>query len=376
VKQVFSCEGQIRLLERDIPVVDKSSLLIRTAYSFISSGTEKSSVQHGKRSTISKIVSNPHKLGQAFLVLKASGFKALMNKATSHSKPKELGYSCVGVVEQVGDSIDSFKKGDIVACAGAGRANHAEVISVPVNLAVKVPTGCPIKYAATVAAGAIALQGVRRSKVRMGENVAVIGLGLMGQITIQCLQIAGTHVIGFDLDRRRVRIAEGAGIKASTLAYPEQVAEVMRFTDGWGADSTILAASSKSDAIVQSAMEMTRKKGVVVVVGDVGLRLQRSPFYEKELDLVISCSYGPGRYDSSYEDEGIDYPYDYVRWTAHRNMQEYLRQMAAQRLRPNLFAEKIIPFERASEAYHLLEASIDRPVGILLDYHLNLDEIT
>jgi threonine dehydrogenase-like Zn-dependent dehydrogenase len=375
VKQVFACEGQIKLLERDIPTVDKHSLLVRTAYSFISSGTEKSSVQNDKRSTISKIVSNPRKLEQAFLIFKHSGFKSLMNKAVSHSKPKELGYSCVCVVEQLGDSVESFKKGDIVACAGAGRANHAEVISVPVNLAIKVPAGCPIKYAATVAAGGIALQGVRRSKVRMGENVAVIGLGLMGQITIQCLQIAGTHVIGFDVDPRRVRIAEEAGIKASTIAYPEQVAEVIKFTDGWGADSTIIAASSKGDAIVQAAMEMTRKKGLVVIVGDVGLGLQRSPFYEKELDLVISCSYGPGRYDPSYENEGIDYPYDYVRWTAHRNMQEYLRQMAAKRIRPSLFAEKIIPFEQASEAYDLLEASMGRPVGILLDYHLNLDKI-
>jgi threonine dehydrogenase-like Zn-dependent dehydrogenase len=322
------------------------------------------------------MTSNPRKLKKAFQMLRSSGFKSLIEKATSsQDKPRELGYSCVGVVEKIGEGVSEFKEGDIVACAGAGRANHAEVVSVPVNLAIKVPNGCPTDYAATVAAGAIALQGVRRSNVRVGETVAVLGLGLMGQITIQWLQTAGAHVIGFDLDARRVQIAEAAGINASRVPYPEQVEEVIKFTEGWGADSTIITASSKSDAIVQSAMEMTRRKGLVVVLGDVGLGLQRSPFYEKELDLVISCSYGPGRYDVAYENEGIDYPYDYVRWTARRNMQEYLRQIAAKRLNPSLFVEKIIPFEQASEAYGLLEASTDRPLGIVLDYHSNLGQV-
>ena len=373
MKQVALSGGQIKILERDIPILDERSILVRTAYSLISSGTEKSAVERSGRSRVSKIVANPRKLKQVFRMLQERGFKSLIEKATSQDKPTELGYSCVGVVEQIGDGVEAFKKGDIVACAGAGRANHAEVISVPVNLAVKVPDGCPVKYAATVAAGAIALQGVRRSNLGVGENVAVIGLGLMGQITIQWLQIAGTHAIGFDLDSRRVRIAEDVGIKASTVAYPDQVEEVMTFTNGFGADSTIVTASSKSDAIVQSAMEMTRRKGLVVIVGDVGLKLQRSPFYEKELDFVISCSYGPGRYDVSYEDEGLDYPYDYVRWTACRNMQEYLRQIAAKRMDPSRFAEKTVPLEQAAEAYRLLEGVTDRPLGILLDYHLNLD---
>jgi threonine dehydrogenase-like Zn-dependent dehydrogenase len=373
VKQVALSGGQIKILECDIPVLDEKSILVRNAFSLISSGTEKAAVERSGRSRFSKVMSNPRKLKKAFRMLQGGGLKSLIEKATSQDKPRELGYSCVGVVEEVGAAVESFKKGDVVACAGAGRAKHAEVISVPVNLAVRVPEGCPVKCAATVAAGAIALQGVRRSNLRLGENVAVIGLGLMGQITIQWLQIAGTHAIGFDLDSRRVRIAEDVGIKASALAYPEQVEAVMTFTSGLGVDSTIVTASSKSDAVVQSAMEMTRRKGLVVVVGEVGLNLQRSPFYEKELDFVISCSYGPGRYDVSYEDEGLDYPYEYVRWTACRNMQEYLRQIAARRMDPSHFAEKTFPLEQAAEAYRLLDASTDRPLGILLDYHLNLD---
>jgi threonine dehydrogenase-like Zn-dependent dehydrogenase len=372
VKQVALSAGKIKILERDIPALDEKSILVRTAYSLISSGTEKTAIQRSGQSRVSKIA-NARKLKRAFRILQERGLRSLIEKAASQDKPRDLGYSCVGVVEQVGDRVQSFSKGDVVACAGAGRANHAEVISVPVNLAVKVPEGCPVKYAATVAAGAIALQGVRRSNLRLGENVAVIGLGLMGQITIQWLQMAGTHVIGFDLGSRRVAIAQKVVIHASTHMYPDQVEQVLRLSGGMGADSTIVTASSKSDAIVQAAMEMTRRKGRVVIVGDVGLKLERSPFYEKELDLVISCSYGPGRYDVSYEDEGLDYPYDYVRWTACRNMEEYLRQIAAQRMDPSLFAEKTVPLEQAAEAYGLLEAPADRPLGILLDYHLRLD---
>ena len=157
--------------------------------------------------------------------------------------------------------------------------------------------------------------------------------------------------------------------------YPQQVEEVINFTHGYGVDATILTAASKSDALVQSAMEMTRKKGIVVIVGEVGLGLQRSPFYQKEIDLVISCSYGPGRYDISYEEEGVDYPYAYVRWTEERNMGEYLRQIAEKHMQPELFVEKIIPFEQAAYAYNLLQASEDRPLGVLLDYHLQLDEV-
>jgi threonine dehydrogenase-like Zn-dependent dehydrogenase len=315
-------------------------------------------------------------LKRALQKFQDTALKSSRSQAPLQHKVTGMGYSCVGVVEKVGEAVLGFQAGDVVACAGAGRANHAEMVSIPVNLAVKVPAGCPIKYAATVATGAIALQGVRRSNVRVGENVAVIGLGLIGQITVQWLQVAGAHTMGFDLDPRRVRIAEKAGISASTASYPAQVEEVIAFTNGYGADATILTASSKSDTLVQSATEMTRKKGMVVVVGEVGLGLQRSPFYEKELDVVISCSYGPGRYDTSYEEEGLDYPYAYVRWTAERNMGEYLQQIAAKHITPELFVEKVVPFEQAAYAYDLLQAAEEnRPLGVLLDYHVPLGEV-
>ena len=219
--------------------------------------------------------------------------------------------------------------------------------------------------------GAIALQGVRRARPELGDIVAVVGLGLLGQITIQLLKAAGSRVIGVDLDPRRIDLAkEIAADQVYNSSHVDLPSEISRTTAGMGVDATIITAASSSDAIVQQAMEITRKKGKVVIVGAVGLGLKRSPFYEKEIDFLISCSYGPGRYDSTYETEGLDYPYPYVRWTENRNMAEFLRLLASRTVRMEKILEQEFPIEDAEQAYQSLASSSPKPLAIVLRYPL------
>ena len=236
---------------------------------------------------------------------------------------------------------------DWVACAGAGSANHAEVVLVPKNLVVKVPNGCNLQDAASVTLGSIAMQGIRRADSKLGEIVAIVGLGLVGQIANQLLKIAGCRVIGFDLQKSRVELAKELGLDWGFVTSAVDIQkEVFNLTDGHGVDSTVITASAPdNDIIVQQAMEITRKKGKVVIVGDVGLGLKRSPFYEKELDLLISTSYG-GRYDENYEKVGLDYPYAYVRWTEQRNMEEYLKLVSEGKLNFKRLAARFILLKR------------------------------
>jgi len=278
------------------------------------------------------------------------------------------GYSCSGTVIQVGSGVDHFQPGDQVACAGAGIANHAEIILVPKNLVVLVPRACDLREAASVTLGAIAMQGIRRADPSLGETVAVVGLGLLGQITVQLLKATGCQVIGIELDPRRITLACELG--ADFVFNPNKTDvnnEIRHITGDHGVDTTIITAASSSDVIVQQAMEITRKKGRVVVVGAVGLGLKRSPFYKKEIDFLISCSYGPGRYDPLYEDKGLDYPYAYVRWTENRNMQAYLKLIADSKINLEPILEMEYDIAQAPQAYEALQAA-NKPLGVLLRY--------
>jgi predicted dehydrogenase/threonine dehydrogenase-like Zn-dependent dehydrogenase len=288
-------------------------------------------------------------------------------KLAAGSKP---GYSCAGRVVMVGAGVGDLQPGDRVACAGIGYAVHAEVVAVPRNLVVYVPQGCSLRDAASATVGAIALQGVRRADVRLGETVAVVGLGLLGQLTVQMLKAAGCRVVGIDLDPKRVALTQALGGDVGIVPDGKTVAQVEHLTGGHGVDATIITAASKSDAVVQQAMHLTRKKGRVVVVGDVGLGLQRSPFYEKEIDLLISTSYGPGRYDPTYEEMGLDYPYAYVRWTENRNMQAYLHLVEERKVRLDQILTAEFPFDQATEAFAALEAKDEPSLGILLSYEV------
>jgi predicted dehydrogenase/threonine dehydrogenase-like Zn-dependent dehydrogenase len=272
----------------------------------------------------------------------------------------------------VGEGVKGFKLGDRVACAGVGKANHAEVVLVPENLAVKIPDECTLKDAASVTIGAIAMQGVRRADLRLGEIVAVVGLGLLGQVSVQLLKAAGCRVVAVDIDSNRVKTAGKLGADYSFINTGQALnSDIANITGGYGVDTTILTAASASNEIAQQAMEITRKKGRVVVVGAVGLGLKRSPFYEKEIDFLISCSYGPGRYDPEYEEKNVDYPYAYVRWTEKRNMEEYLRLVGERKINLKALLDREYAIGKAPAAYEELATAVEKPIGVLLAYGIS-----
>ena len=280
-----------------------------------------------------------------------------------------VGYSAAGEVVAVGDGIPDLAPGDLVACAGAGQANHADYVCVKRNLVCRIPAGCPVSVAASTTVGAIALQGVRRAAPQLGDRVAVLGLGLIGQITAQLLRAAGADVVGLDLDRARVDRARSLGLRDGASDPDAFKALVRDATGGRGVDRTLITAATKSAAVVNLAMEVTRAKGAVVIVGDVGLKIEREQFYRKEIDLLMSTSYGPGRYDPSYEIDGHDYPFGYVRWTLNRNMQAYLDLIANGRIDVQPLIDRVISVDEAPKAYRALaDGEGDLPLGVVIRY--------
>jgi len=377
MKQVFAQRGQITVENVPAPLIDKGRVLVEIVYSLISPGTELSVVNSSGKTLVDKVLEQPERLKKVVEYLRRQGVKktiAVVRGQTSE-EARPIGYSCSGYVVQVGEGITDLRPGDSVACAGAGMANHAEIVLVPRNLVVKIPEGCDFKSAASATLGAIALQGIRRADLRLGETVAVVGLGLLGQITVQLLKASGCRVVGLDVDARRVELAGKSGADLALNSAEVSVDnEIRHWTGGHGVDATIITAASQSDSLVQQAMEITRKKGRVVVVGAVGLGLKRSPFYEKEIDFLISCSYGPGRYDLAYEEQGQDYPYAYVRWTENRNMQEYLRLIGEGSVELSAILEREYDLDRAEQAYAELNGSKEKPLGVLLKYPVLVEE--
>jgi len=280
-----------------------------------------------------------------------------------------IGYSAAGEVVEVGEGVHDLAVGDQVAAAGAGQANHADYVNVPRNLVCRVPSGCILKDAASATVGAISLQGVRRAAPQLAERVAVVGLGLIGQITVQLLKAAGCKVIGLDTDPDRVQRAVALGLDAGASDVDAFRTLVRDLTAGFGADRTLLTAATKSNTVINLAMDLTRAKGTVVIVGDVGLGVDRAVFYRKEIDLLMSTSYGPGRYDSTYEAEGHDYPYAYVRWTLNRNMQAYLELIASGRINVDALIDRVVTIEEAPATYDQLAKADDTlPLGVLIHY--------
>jgi len=280
-----------------------------------------------------------------------------------------IGYSVAGEVAAVGEGVRDVAVGDLVAAAGAGQANHADYVVVPRNLVCRIPPGCDQKHAASATVGAIALQGVRRAAPQLGDRVCVIGLGLIGQITVQLLKAAGCRVIGLDLDAGRIARAQQLGLDAGAISADQCKILVRDATGGHGADRTVVTAATKSSTLVNLAMELTRAKGTVVIVGDVGLNVDRAEFYRKEIDLLISTSYGPGRYDTAYEAEGHDYPYPYVRWTLNRNLQAYLELVADGRVNVDALIDRVVPIDAAPAVYaDLARAEEALPLGVVVEY--------
>ena len=376
MKQLLTRQGKILVEAVPSPLIERGHVLVEVAYSVISSGTEISGVKAAGRSLVGRTLDQPEKVRKVLDHFAKHGLRKTVSLVRGElGKSSPLGYSCSGVVIAAGEEAGEFRVGDKVACAGGGKANHAEIVLVPRNLVVKVPDGCALRDAASVSIGSIALQGVRRADPTLGEMIAVIGLGLLGQIAAQILKAAGCRVVGFDIDRDRVQLAQSLGAHYSFVVsdtdYPQ---ELLRITGGHGVDAAVITAASQSNEIIQQAMEITRKKGRVVVVGAVGLGLKRSPFYEKEIDLLISCSYGPGRYDHAYEEKGLDYPYAYVRWTERRNMAEYLSLVAEQRVNVGPVLQREFPISEAAKAYEALKSPVGRPIGVVLSYDMGEEE--
>jgi predicted dehydrogenase/threonine dehydrogenase-like Zn-dependent dehydrogenase len=372
MKQVLFRGGKAVVAEVPAPCLESGQVLVRVAWSCVSPGTELATAAATSATHIlERLRHDRASIRKAINTFRDSGLRGIGAKAQERlAFGIPSGYSCAGVILEADPSITGFVLGDQVACAGGGYANHAEVVSVPRNLVVKIPDGVGLADAATVALGAIAIQGVRRAQVTVGERVGVIGLGFLGQLTVQLLKASGCKVFGMDLDPARVTQAKVLGMDAAPDGQ-DAVAAVRQFSEGYGLDVVLLTAATTSNEPLYLAMQMARRKGRVVVVGDVGLNVRREAMYAKELDLLISSSYGPGRYDQSYEEDGLDYPYAYVRWTENRNMQAYLELIAAGQVTPGALTTKRLPVTEASEAYRSLREESPRPYTILLEYPAN-----
>jgi len=370
MKQVLIKKGKAYSEEVPAPMVNENTVLVQVYYSCISIGTEIAGVKASGESLLKKALIQPEKLTKVMSNLIKEGLSRTIKKVQGKLEEwTQAGYSASGVVIDIGSNIKDIKVGDRVACAGAGIANHAEYIEVPRNLLVKVPNGVDFDLSSTVALGSIALQGVRRADVKLGEYVAVIGLGILGQITVQLLKANGCRVIGMDLDERRIQKALKLGLDKGVNSKDEDTVKmVSAFSNGFGVDAVIITAATSSKEPLSQAFQICRKKGRVVLVGVVGMEIDREDMYKKELDFLISTSYGPGRYDDNYELKGIDYPYAYVRWTEARNMEEYLKLIADKKINIKPLIEREYKIEEAPVAYEKLKTAGKKPLIVLLKY--------
>jgi len=368
MKQVFIRKGKIVVEEVPAPVISEDEMLVEVYYSCISAGTEIANVDASGRPLIKKVIEKPQDVKRTIENVRKEGLIHTIGKVVNKIEARHAtGYSASGIIVDVGSNIKNFKSGDRVASSGIGAANHSEFIVVRENLAVKVPGSLSLKEASTVAPGSIAMQGVRRCSPGIGEVVLVIGLGIIGQLTVQLLKLSGCFVMGTDIDKERINRAVKIGLdKGFDAEDPNIVEEVTRNTNGYGADSVIITASSKDSDIINKAIKMTRKKGRIVIVGNVNLIMDRDDFYEKELDLLMSTSYGPGRYDDKYEKKGFDYPYAYVRWTENRNMLEYLNLLSKGKINAGVLIDDTYTIDNAPAAYDMLKAK--KSLIIVLEY--------
>jgi predicted dehydrogenase/threonine dehydrogenase-like Zn-dependent dehydrogenase len=367
MRQVFSKRGQVTVEDVPSPMVTPGAVLVRTAWSLLSSGTERTNIS-GQR-LVDRIRREPEIVGKVWDELRRTGVAETVRLVRDKmERPIPLGNSLSGVVEQVGPGVTEFAVGDRVACGGTGHAHHAEYVVVPLNLVVKIPEPVELRDAAFVTLGAIALNSVRRARVQLGETVVVLGLGLIGLLTVQILRAAGARVLGVDVVKDRVGLAERLGAERGIIAgEADPVRAVLGHTAGVGAAAVRLTAGSESSEPVNQAFEMARVRGRVVIVGSVGMDLLRPTFYLKELDLIMSRSTGPGRYDPSYEERGIDYPLPYVRWTERRNMEAVLQLIAEGTLRVGDLVAGEFSADQAPAGYEALTAS-GRGVAVLLRY--------
>jgi len=369
LKQVLQSysSGELWLAEVPAPALGPRQVLVANRASLISSGTERQLMELAGRSLLGKARARPDQVRRVLQKIKTEGFFATLRQVRAKlDTPAPLGYSCSGEVLEVGAEISaSIRVGDRVACGGAGYASHSEVVAVPFNLVTPLPGELDFEQGAFAALGAIAMQGVRQAQPELGDFVVVMGLGLIGLLTVQLLKASGVRVLGVDIRPERCEKALSLGAEQS--AYDNPVPAVLNWTNGHGADKIIITASTPSSEAVNQAAEMARLRARVVVVGFVGMNLIHQVFYKKEIELRMALSYGPGRYDPLYEEYGYDYPYAYVRWTEKRNMAGFLDLAAKGALNLKALVSHRYPIERALEAYKLLK-SRELYYGLILQY--------
>jgi predicted dehydrogenase/threonine dehydrogenase-like Zn-dependent dehydrogenase len=374
MKQALLSKGRVLPVEVPAPLVSRSSILVKVVNSCISAGTELAAVQGSSKSLIRRAMDQPEKVKRILGMARSEGiaqtFQRIRGKLESSSP---IGYSLAGIAVAVGEGINDIRPGDYVAAAGAGIANHAEYVDVPRNLVAPFSRELTFRDASTVTLGAIAMQSVRRAQAQLGEFIVVFGVGVLGQIALQMLGVSGARVIAVDLDDKRLALAKSLGADVCLNTRAENpINAVLHFTNGHGADAVVFSAATTDPKALSDAFAMTRKKGRVVMLGVWGQELKREDIYPKELDFLISTSYGPGRYDDNYELRGLDYPYAYVRWTENRNMEEYLRLLATGKVKVTPLIQAIYPLEQAEAAFKALQSPDDRPLMILLDYGVEL----
>jgi predicted dehydrogenase/threonine dehydrogenase-like Zn-dependent dehydrogenase len=351
-------------------VLSSGMVLVRAHYSLISAGTESGTVTTARMSYIAKARSRPKDVKQVVDTLKQKGpvqtYRDVMKKLDAHSA---LGYSVAGEIVDVAPDVRGFRPGDLVACGGAGYASHAEYVAVPTNLCVRLHPGANLRDAAYNTVGAIALQGIRQADLRLGETCAVIGLGLIGHLTSLMLRASGVRVVGIDVAPSAVELAKEHCVDAGFATdEPGLEGKIEEFTGGIGADAVIIAAGTSSEGPINLAGRIARPKGKVVIVGWVGTAFDQDTYYKKELDLRLSCSYGPGRYDPAYEERGIDYPVAHVRWTENRNMQAFQELLRTGSIDVGYASTHTFKLEDAPAAYDMILGKGEPFIGILIEY--------
>jgi polar amino acid transport system substrate-binding protein len=363
--------GDIKLVDVPPPVTAPGCVLVRNAFSLVSAGTEKATVAMAQASLVGKARLRPDLAKQVLGTLKREGIGATLRKVQSRlDQWKQLGYSSAGTILEVGEGVSGFAVGDRVACAGQDFASHAEVVLIPQNLCTRLPEGVALKHAAFSTLGAIALQGVRQADARVGEVVAVIGLGLVGQLTAQILKAAGCVVLGIDVSEAACELAKACGSDAVAVRPRDDVERIAaKLSNEFGVDAVIITASAPTNDPVELAGRICRERGRVVMVGVTGMEVPRDIYYRKELDFRLSRSYGPGRYDPLYEEQGIDYPIGYVRWTEGRNMEAFAQLLAAKRIDVAVLTTHTFTVDDGPKAYELITGKTgERVVGVLIQY--------
>jgi polar amino acid transport system substrate-binding protein len=371
--------GDIKLVDVPPPVVAPGCVLVRNAFSLVSAGTEKATVAMAQASLVGKARLRPDLAKQVLGTLKREGIGATLRKVQSRlDQWKQLGYSSAGTILEVGEGVTGFAVGDRVACAGQDYASHAEVVLIPQNLCTKLPEGVTFEHAAYSTLGAIALQGVRQADARVGEAVAVIGLGLVGQLTVQILKAAGCVVFGVDVSEAACELAKTCGCDAVAVRPRDDVERIAaKLSNDFGVDAVIITASAPTNDPVDLAGRICRERGCVVMVGVTGMEVPRDIYYRKELDFRLSRSYGPGRYDPLYEEQGVDYPIGYVRWTEGRNMEAFAQLLAAKRIDVAALTTHTFPVDDGPKAYELITGKTgERVVGVLIQYSPTVERPT